>query len=78
MRTFHIFHSFTALNTETILEHVFTFQDSPFDMDTAISRKHIASVLTLSLAHSLLYNEKASQGGQTLPPHQTRPGVKPG
>lgn len=77
-RTFHIYHSFTAQNTETILEHVFTFQDCPFDKDTLTFRKHIASLLTLTLAHSLLYKEIASQGGQTLSPHQTRPSLKPG
>lgn len=75
-RTFHIFHSFTAWNAETIVEHVFTFQDSPFDKNTLTSRKHIGSALTFSPAHSLLYKETVSQGGQTLSPHQTKPSLK--
>lgn len=77
-RIFHNFHSFTAWNIETILELVFTLQNSSFDKDTLTSRKHIAPALTLSLAHLLLYKETPSQGGQTLSPHQTRPSLKPG
>lgn len=48
-----MFRSFTAQNIETILEHVFSFQDSPFDNDTLTFRKCASSILTLTLAHSL-------------------------